>query len=361
MPRVLIVTSSYAPTMVADMQRARQLAWELPTLGWEVTVLSPSTQYQTPSCIDEDSTDFFPPNCHVKQVPEMFRGLFRAARIGNIGWRSLWPMWIAGKRLLRQHQYDLVYFSTAQFPLFLLGRLWRNQFGVPYLLDIHDPIFKEDARRPVWMRSRLKHSVSRAISRFLESYAVNAATGLVAVSPSYIEDLRRRHGVAEPSWVRPGRAAVIPFSARAGDLLSAAERVTSPLEECESAYRIVYVGVGGAVMMRSFTLFCKVLAEVRRQFPSECQGIRVELFGTMLHWKPGEPRALADIAARFGLDDMIREEPARVSYRRSIELLLRSDGALVFGVEDPGYMPSKLVHYALSGKPPLLSSSVFQA
>jgi hypothetical protein len=48
---------------------------------------------------------------------------------------------------------------------------------------------------------------------------------------------------------------------------------------------------------------------------------------------------------------MIREEPGRVSYRRSLELLLQSDGALVFGVDDPGYMPSKLFSYALSGKP----------
>ena len=40
MRRVLIVTSSYAPTMIADMQRVRQLAWELPKLDWEVEVLS---------------------------------------------------------------------------------------------------------------------------------------------------------------------------------------------------------------------------------------------------------------------------------------------------------------------------------
>jgi hypothetical protein len=40
-----------------------------------------------------------------------------------------------------------------------------------------------------------------------------------------------------------------------------------------------------------------------------------------------------------------------LSYRRSLELLLQSDGALIFGVEDAGYMPSKLFSYALSGRP----------
>jgi hypothetical protein len=84
---------------------------------------------------------------------------------------------------------------------------------------------------------------------------------------------------------------------------------------------------------------------------SLCEGIRVELFGTMLGWQPGEARALADIAAKWGISDLVREEPGRLSYRRSLERLLQSDGALIFGVEDAGYMPSKLFNYALSGKP----------
>ena len=67
MRRVLIVTSSYAPTMIADMQRVRQLAWELPKLGWEVEVLSPSAEYQPATCVDEDSAGFF---CRIrKHIP----------------------------------------------------------------------------------------------------------------------------------------------------------------------------------------------------------------------------------------------------------------------------------------------------
>jgi hypothetical protein len=71
----------------------------------------------------------------------------------------------------------------------------------------------------------------------------------------------------------------------------------------------------------------------------------------MLGWQPGQPRFLLDIAAKWGIDDLVAEEPGRVSYRRSLELLLKSDGALIFAVKDPGYMPSKLFNYALSGKP----------
>jgi hypothetical protein len=116
-------------------------------------------------------------------------------------------------------------------------------------------------------------------------------------------------------------------------------------------FRIVYVGAGGSVMARSFTLFSRALSRLRMRSGSLCEGIRVELFGTMLGWQPGEARSLADIAAKWGIGDLVREEPGRLSYRRSLERLLQSDGALIFGVEDAGYMPSKLFNYALSGKP----------
>jgi hypothetical protein len=90
---------------------------------------------------------------------------------------------------------------------------------------------------------------------------------------------------------------------------------------------------------------------LRVHFAKLCEGISIELYGTMLGWQSGEARGLADIAAKWGIADLVREEPGRVSYRHSIELLLQSDGALIFGVDDAGYMPSKLFTYALSGKP----------
>jgi Glycosyltransferase Family 4 len=351
MRRVLIVTSSYVPTMIADMQRVRQLAWELPKLDWEVEVLSPSTDYQPATCVDEDSAAFFSPYSHVHSVPEMWPGMFRIAGIGNIGWRALLPLWSAGKRLLGQKHFDLIYISTAQFPLFLLGRIWQRQFGVPYVLDLHDPLYKEGARYPVWAQPRFKHRASGALAKHVEAHVAKAAQGLIAVSPNYIDTLRQRYEAKQPAWLRPGRCDAIPFSAVPQDLSEAADGLTPYPERNGPPYRIVYVGVGGPVMARSFTLFSRALSRLRKRSGRLCEGIRVELFGTTLGWQPGEVRGLADIAAKWGIGDLVQEEPGRLSYRRSLELLLQSDGALIFGVEDAGYMPSKLFSYALSGRP----------
>src|ERR1700722_16287220 len=106
MRRVLIVTSSYAPTMIADMQRVRQLAWELPNLGWEVEILSPSTEYHPATCVDKDSAGFFSPHSPAHYASGMCQGLFRIVGVGNIGWRAMLPLWSAGKRLLQERHFD---------------------------------------------------------------------------------------------------------------------------------------------------------------------------------------------------------------------------------------------------------------
>ena len=351
MRRVLIVTSSYAPTMIADMQRVRQLAWELPKLGWEVEILSPSTEYQPATCVDKDSAGFFSPHSPAHYVSGMCPGLFRIVGVGNIGWRALLPLWSAGKRLLQERHFDLVYISTAQFPLFLLGPIWHRRFGVPYVLDLHDPLYKEGSRHPVWAQPRLKHRISNVLAKHLEAHVAKAAQGLIAVSPNYVDTLRGRHEAKKPAWLGLGRCDVIPFSALPRDLCEAAGGLDTHPEKKGPPYRIVYVGVGGFVMTRSFTLFTRALSRLRMRCGSLCEGIRVELYGTMSGWRPGEARSLADIAAKCGIGDLVREEPGRLSYRRSLELLLQSDGALIFGVEDAGYMPSKLFSYALSGRP----------
>lgn len=349
--RVLIVTSSWFPAMIADMHRARHLAWELPGLGWDVEILSPDASYQRPFCLEGDSAPFFAQDIPVHSVHGFWRKLFRALRFGSIGWRALYPMWREGRRLLAGGAFDLAYFSTTQFPLFLLGPSWKKTFGVPFVLDFHDPCFRDGARHPVWARPSLKHAVSRWLAKHVESRATTVADGLVAVSPEYLQALGRRYSDRSPRWLGSGRQAVIPFSVLERDF----EEVETATESMPVAkgppLRIVYVGAGGPIMARSFALLCRTLAGLREMEPDLVQGIRFELYGTVFGWKEGEPRALAELAAELGVRDLVLEAPGRVSYRRSIELLLDSDGALILGVDDAGYMPSKLFSYAFAGKP----------
>jgi hypothetical protein len=342
--RVLLVTSSYAPTMIADMQRARQLAWQLPEAGWGVEILCPDIDYQPPSCNDADSAEFFSPTTKVHTVPQRAGAFFRFFGIGNIGLRALVPLYFAGRKLLAARRFDLVYFSTAQFPLFLLGPPWRRRFKIAYVLDLHDPIDSGTAATPGGWKRRL----SGLVSRFIERRAIAAASGLIAVSPHYIALMQSRYADRRPQWLKPDRQAAIPFAVLPRDLEEAG---AGSAGNASAAKRIVYVGTGGAVMARSFRLLCAALAELRRQHSPLLENIRIELHGTSSAVPVDIDTPLARIAGEFGVADLVGEHPARVTYRRSLELLLHGDGALVLGVDDAGYMPSKLATYAYSGKP----------
>ena len=344
--RVLLVTGSYAPTMIADMQRARQLAWQLPEAGWEVEILCPGIGYQPPSCNDADSVEFFSPAAKVHAVPQRAAAFFRFFGIGTIGLRALVPSYLAGCKLLAARRFDLIYFSTAQFPLFLLGPLWRRRFKIPYVLDLHDPIDSGAAATPGGWKQR----ASRFFSRFIERRAVATASGLIAVSPHYLALMRDRYADKRPQWLGPDRQAVIPFAVLPRDLEAAGAGYDSGGNP-GGARRIVYVGTGGAVMARSFRLLCQTLAALRQHQPRLLAHVRIALYGTASAMAADTDTPLARIAGEFGLADLVREYPARVTYRRSLELLLQSDGALVLGVDDAGYMPSKFATYGYSGKP----------
>lgn len=353
--RVLIVVGSYAPTMIADMHRARHLAWELPKFGWDLEILAPDIDYQRPSCIDQDSAGFFAADIPVHLVTEPKPRFKAFPRPKSIGWRALLPMLRAGSRLLRERRFDLIYFSTTQFPLFLLGRVWKLRFGVPYVLDFHDPCFREGKHYPVWARPSLKHLTASWLSKYVEALSTIRAAGLIAVSPYYIDTLRQRYAAKNPPWLRPGCCAAVPFADMPRDLDEAAKRLRPKPTEGSLHLRVVYVGTGGPIMIRSFDLLCRTLAHLMERRHDLAGMVRIALYGTLSGWQNDKPHHLADVARRCGLAELVEEYPEHVTYRRSLELLLEGDGALVLGVDNSGYMPSKLFTYALSGKPLLAS------
>lgn len=352
--RVLIVVSSYAPTMIADMQRARMLAAKLPKLNWEVEVLTAGTQFQHPSCIDIDSDSFFPKGIPTHAVNEWFPALFRWLGMRSIGWRALLPMLVSGYRLLRTKRYDLILLSTTQFVLFLLGPLWRlMRIETPYILDFHDPCVREGRATLVTTKHRIKAALSRNMAVAIEYYSVRFAAAIISVSPSYIEALLLRYRQFDSRWSMFRHNRVIPFGALKRDLCEVQNRESDCTAHAQRCINIIYVGAGGVIMLRAFALLCLSLARLLQSNDPFAVRTRIFLYGTVYGWSERGEKELERLAQEYGLGAFVQESPQRVTYRKSLELLANSDGALILGVDDEGYMPSKLFSYALSGKPVL--------
>lgn len=344
MRRVLLVTSSYAPVTIADMHRVRHLAWDLYKLGWDAEILVPGLEFQRPDCFEPESAPLFNPEVECHEVTPRDFKLFSLLNVRSIGWRALRPMADRGAELLRRKSYDLIYISTANFNLFCLGRWWSREFNIPYVLDYHDPWVRDQIDYST-TSNPLKRWLSAKLSGVMESYALKGAAGVVSVSPVYLDELRQRYGNLR--CLQADRSAFIPFAAREADLQPTGQSI----EPANGKAEIIYVGAGGAIMAKSFSAICAAVAEVRRTEPELVENLKIRLLGTYAFWKDGESKPLQEIAAGFGLADIVEEIPPRITYLKALEYVQRSNGLLLLGVNDKGYVPSKLFTYALSGKP----------
>ncbi len=348
MRRVLIVSSSFTPAMPANVHRARHLGWCLQETGWNVEVLAPSAGFQHTKWLDEDATDFFPTHipCHEVRPP-------KSKWLENLGaksmaWRALLPMYRRGCELLASRRYDLVYITTTVFNFFCLGRPWRRQYDVPYVLDFHDPWYLPN-RTIATTNHQIKAWLSNHFARYLESYAVRQAAGLIAVSPNYIEELRGRY--ADAPAFHHSRCSAIPFGVLPRDFELAQAVQPTPDHGPRTTVEIAYVGVGAEIMANSFRRIADGLARLRRQQPELLSRIRIRLFGTDGRWKDGSPKILQLQASAAGIGELVEEDPRIIPYRAAIARAITADGLLVLGVDDPAYMPSKLFLYAMTGKP----------
>ncbi|MBS0209200.1 MAG: glycosyltransferase [Planctomycetes bacterium] len=353
--RVLIVVGCYEPCMLADMHRARMLAFDLPKCGWDVEILAPEQAFQAANIVDQDSAGLFAPNVPVHYARRSFDALFRRLTVRSVVWRAWWPMYRLGASLLSSGRFDLVYISTAQPQFFCLGPMWKRRYDIPYVLDFHDPWYRPQVAYETSTRA-WRAKVVRKINGPLEQLAVCGAAGLVAVSPHYLNTLTDRYARRQPAWLHSGRNKAIPFAALEHDLAAVGVwSAPAPPVKQDATFRLVHIGGGGNVRRDAVMALCQSLRAFRAAKPELANRLRFELHATTRD--PEDPYAgmLAEIARRYDVGDLVVEFPGAVTYRRSLELARDADGLLILGVDDVAYTPSKLFSYLLFGKPVLAS------
>ena len=196
--RALIVVSAYAPAILADMHRARMLAWELPRLGWNVEVLTPRASEVRQDAIEPKPEGFFAPGTPdigrlIGARPLRGAGVphpFLAHVVDDEAARRRVASRATFRRRAIHHDETFIYFS--------LGPRWTRLFNVPYVLDFHDPWLREESFRRYARSWRAR--LARQLSERMERAAVMNAAGMVSVSPN----TSRRFGGAMAPASRPG-------------------------------------------------------------------------------------------------------------------------------------------------------------
>lgn len=334
------------------MHRARMLGWYLRQCGWDFEILCPSAVLQPRAWIDPDADCFFAPDVTAIEAPAMRSSdTLKAMGIRGLSWQALFPIFHAGNKMLKEGKFDLVFFSTTAFTFFCLGRLWQKRFGLPYVVDLQDPWYRDVPSKVATTKHVGKARIGNILSRFMERYAIEAADGIISVSPHYLLTMKSRY--PEAKAVQNKRLATIPFGALESDFRNSPTHRQSGSQLLPLT--IAYVGAGGLLMAQSFSHVARSLARLRLQHPELVGFFRIQLAGTDGGWRDGGPKILKSIADAAGIGDLVTESPATVPYSKAAEIAGAADGLLVLGVDEDAYMASKLFAYASLRKPLLAS------
>ena len=349
MREVLIVSPRFPPINAADMHRVRMSLAYYRQFGWEPTVL----------CIDPATSDgiedamlaqALAPDIRVVKIRAWAEAKCRRFGFGQLGYRSLLPLYRAGSRLFREHRYDVVFFSTTVFMSFVLGRLWRRRFGCKIVYDFQDPWYSDP---PIYTRETApggwwKYRLDQSLARHLERFAMRAADHVIAVSPAYIATLTSRY-----PWLDSSKFTVQPFGANADDYSFMRKQNIKPtgFPAKPHVVRWLYAGRAGSDMTPILAALFGALAALKAQDAEFAAKLQLDFVGTN-YASPERTYKLVEPTARAqGVQEMVRERPERLAYFQTLALYDTSDAVLLIGSVHADYMPSKLFSCILAKKP----------
>lgn len=330
------------------MQRVRMSLMYFTQFNWEVEVVVVDEQY-VDIVKDPLLLQSVPENIKVHQVGAFSKSWTSKLGLGSIALRSLWHYKKKVDDLLKSQKFDLIYFSTTQFPVCILGSYWKQKYGVPYVIDMQDPwhsdyyLTRPKSERPP------KYWFSYRLNKYLEPIAIKNVDGLISVSAQYIDALKTRY-----PEINNVPAEVITFGAFFKDNEIARihlQDLKPALKTAEATYNLVYVGRGGKDMHFALKIFFKAFKKGLEQFEPLFNKFRISFIGTSYAPKGHGKKTIDPIAIEFGLGDYVKEETDRIPFYNGLATLQAADGLCIFGSDDPQYTASKIYPYIASEKP----------
>lgn len=333
------------------MQRVRLVLPYLREHGWAAEVLAvEAAQVAAPR--DPWLLETLPQDVPVHRVTARSLRWARLPGFGLLASRATAALRRRGDQLLAGKRFDLVYFSTTQFGVHVLGPEWRERHQVPFAMDFQDPWVTDHYRRnpaEVPPGGRFKYAIMDRKDRRQEAQVVRAAAGFTSVSAAYLETLQDRYAELRPDL--PSAVMPFPGDQRDFDLVANTIPAAPAADSAKTARRWTYIGRGGNDLARAANGFFAALARARQRDDTAFRNLRVELCGTSYAPQGRGTPTLAPLAADHGVEDLVVESTDRIPYSETLHRLLTADALFILGSNDRAYTASKLYPYLLARRP----------
>ena len=339
MKKALAISPYFPPANTPDMQRLRMALPYFAENGWEVTVATAD-----PSCysapVDEALVRTVPPGTRVLKLPCWSEQSCRRFGFGHLSNRIVWPWRKAVREILQGEHFNLVFFTTTQAMVLANGPHWRKRTGVPYVVDLQDPIYvpggsytRANAPGAYW-----KYRVSQFFSRFLERAAFTSPSAIVATSAHYIDVLKQRY-----PRLRDVPAQALPFGLPEADLALVDELVprNTIFEKKEEQRIFFYAGRGGPDLHPAINALFKAARDLVAEQPSAARALHFLFLGSSYAPVGQGTRQVEPLARAQGCADMVTDEPERRPYFEVLKATKEADCVLVLGSKSADYTASK--------------------
>jgi hypothetical protein len=347
MKRVLIISPYFPPSNAADMQRVRMSLPYFKEFGWEAEIVGVDEKYSE-MVADDLLFRSVPKNTIVHKVKAFSKNWTSKLGLGSIALRSLWFYRRQVNRLLTNKKFDLIYFSTTQFPVCILGAYWKRKFKIPYVIDMQDPWHSDYYQNKPKAQRPKKYWFSYRLNKYLEPIAMKSIDGLIAVSESYIQTLTTRY----PS-LKNIPSATITFGASELDMKIAAgsAAATTAIHFRPGDLNMVYLGRGGTDMHLALSLLFRAVKMGLDRNPGSFKKLKLYFIGTSYAPTGKGICSILPLAEKFHIGENVIEQTDRVPFYQGLRLLQSAGLLLVPGSDDARYTASKLYPYIQSGKP----------
>jgi hypothetical protein len=346
MYNILIISPYFPPINTPDLHRVRLSLPYFRENGWHAEIVTVDAKYL------DNQKDFLllstiPEEIKIHYVKVLNKNITSKFGLGSVALRSLWYYRKKVNLLLKEKKFDLIYFSTTQFPVCILGPYWKIKFDIPYVIDMQDPWHSEYYKNKPKKQQPTKYWFSYHLNKILEPIAMNNVGGLISVSKNYIDELKIRYPT-----IKDIPTAVIIFGASGIDLKIATNAKNTFHALLNTNFKtLVYVGRGGQDMHAAITPLFMSIKMGKQKYPLLFEKLKLYFIGTSYAPEGKMISTIAPLAELYGLKDTVIEMTTRISYFHSLSVLQDADALFIAGSDDPRYTASKIYPYLLTGKP----------
>lgn len=344
--KVLIISPYFPPANAADMQRVRMSLPYFKDFGWDATVVAVSEK-NSDIVVDDLLLQSIPGYIKIHKVKALNKKWTSKIGLGSIALRSLWFYKQKVNKILKKEKFDLIYFSTTQFMICILGPYWKKRFDIPYVIDMQDPWYSTHYLEKPKNERPAKYWLAYSLHKYFESVAVKQVSGLISVSDHYINDLKVRY-----PEIKDMPSATITFGAFEPDIKISADNQTKFKLLLQSGFKnIVYVGRGGTDMHKAIIPVFEALKKGLANQPKHFNKLKFYFIGTSYAPTGKAILTILPLAKKYGVDNNVIEITDRISYYHTLITLKQADALLIPGSDDPKYTASKIYPYLLTQKP----------